>query len=700
MSFYTSLTGINSALNRFDVSSNNIANVQTDTYKRSIVTFQDIYSIQPRQLVQNTTGQGSSVAAIKQQFSQGALLSTGNTLDVAISGDGFYIMQDKNSKGFYSRSGQFLLNENGYIVNSDGEKLMGSKGIASPNSHSYTLEPIKIQNKTIGQSKPTTEIEIGINLPANDKIISLPFDPRDDKTYSRKNIITIYDSSGNPRDATIYYVKKSNPTEKSPYIEWDTHLYVDGKKVDLPIKPPIFEKNEKYIEWQGEGFASENFEWQEDDAPNINAKETSIVDGKVYQGNGSSAKIIGIVDSINNGKNGRPLRINFIDQVKPINQLVQNGVGIKMDSGLKPIGFIPEGSENVKIFIDSFTEDDDIQLFLGDGTHLLGTSIIGNDADISWEKNGVKTKEDLNSKVIKEEYGFNFNSVYDGSTPLVSRANSQPYVDNPDKGIEVSVNGMKIKYTGDGDRVLEEDKINDGLVENTFEGVSIDKVTEPTFLMVSGSGVFGVMVSWDKMPNLTDTELNIDSIKDKIKHKGSESIIQFPIDGSRIIKGDPKSYPGFYLDDGSYISDLRIKFDPSTGYGGDYKTIINKQNGKPEGDLSKIDITSNGLVNAYYENGYSENVATIILAKFNNPHRLIQIGDTKYLESTNAGVVASNRAGYGGLGVLKTGSIEQSNVDITSELADLIEAQRNFQSNSKAIETTDKMTKSMIDNLR
>jgi flagellar hook protein FlgE len=62
-------------------------------------------------------------------------------------------------------------------------------------------------------------------------------------------------------------------------------------------------------------------------------------------------------------------------------------------------------------------------------------------------------------------------------------------------------------------------------------------------------------------------------------------------------------------------------------------------------------------------------------------------------------VASVNRAGYGGAGLLQTGAIEQSNVDVTSELVDLIEAQRNFQSNSKAIEATDRMKKAILDNL-
>jgi flagellar hook protein FlgE len=698
MSFYTSLTGINAALNRLDAASNNLANSQTDTFKRSSVTFQDVYAFQPQQMRSTVPGQGASLAAVSQQFSQGSLLSTGNTLDVAISGDGFYVMQDSNGKKFYSREGKFDLDKSGNMVNADGDRLMGAKGIVSPNNKNYSLETVKIQPQTTGQSKPTTEINIGINLPSNDSVINLPFDPLNEKTYSKKNIVEIYDSTGKPHDANIYYVKKSNPTEGNPRTTWETHLYIDGKRIDQPAKEPIITNSKSYMEWTGDGFSSEKFQWPIVDTPNNVAGAISFVGDKVYQGNGSSAKLVGMIDPKYNGVNGKSLRINYVDQIKPINEVIQNGVGLQMNSGLRPIGFLPAGSENIKITIDSFGADDDIQLFTEGGKHLLGTPITDEDSDITWIKNEISTIDDVNLAVIKEEFGFSYGANYDGEDPLIVSPKSFPYnIDTTPLKIE-SVNGMKIKYTGDGDRSNTEAVVNDGNVQGTIEIVTIDKVSEPVFLMVSGSGVFGVMVSWDKMPDSTSPSINHDAIKGKIKYIAGSGI-EFPIDGSSIIAGDPKVYSEIYLDDGTFIPDLRIKFEKSTGYGIGYKQINLSQNGKPEGELSSVDIDKSGIVKANYTNGYVENVSTLILAKFNNPQGLRQLGDTKYLDTALSGGSFSNRAGYGGMGLLQTGAIEQSNVDVTTELVDLIEAQRNFQSNSKAIETIDKMVKTMSDNI-
>lgn len=700
MSFYTSLTGINSALNRLDVTSNNISNAQTDTFKKSNISFQDIYSSRPQQLKSVEVGQGSSVASISQQFTQGSLVATGKTLDVAISGDGFYVMQDKNNQKFYSRMGQFSVNADEYVINEDGERLMGVKGVAVPNAASYTLEPVKIPKKTVGQFKPTTEIKFGANLPAQDPIVNKAFDPTDKSTYNASSIVTVYDSNGKPHNATSYYTKKTNPTESYPYTEWVAHLYIDGKKVEQPPKNPAVIEGEGYIEWVGEGFNSGDFIWPTVSKPGVGDGEVTIVDGRVYQGNGTSAEVIGTVDSVKNGKSGNSLRINYIEKVKPLNQVLQNGVALNMESGLKPIGFIPADSENVRIDIDSYGADDDVQLFTKSGKHLLGTPVLGNNADPTWFNNSVSSVEDMNSKVIKDEYGFLLDAKYDGESPLIESPNLAAYTKDPSSGVSKIFNGMSFKYTGDGDRSMSESAPNDGRVQNTNEAVAIDKTTEPVFLMVSGQGVFNVKVSWDKMPEIPGGAINKAGIKNIINYTGAADEIKFPITGKNVVTGNPQYFTRVDFPDGSYINDIRINYDSTTGYGGKYEAINVTQDGRPEGELSNVDISRDGIVSAFYTNGYTEKLSTLIIARFNNAAGLRQDGDTKYKETTAAGVASVNRAGYGGAGLLQTGAIEQSNVDVTSELVDLIEAQRNFQSNSKAIEATDRMKKAMLDNLR
>ena len=123
------------------------------------------------------------------------------------------------------------------------------------------------------------------------------------------------------------------------------------------------------------------------------------------------------------------------------------------------------------------------------------------------------------------------------------------------------------------------------------------------------------------------------------------------------------------------------------------------QNGFPTGRLTGLDIDDTGLVQAQYSNGQTTNVAKIVLADFPNPQGLKQIGNTAWEATLDSGDVRIGEAGTGSFGLIQSGALETSNVDLTKELVGLITAQRNFQANSKAIETNNAVTQTII-NLR
>ena len=131
-----------------------------------------------------------------------------------------------------------------------------------------------------------------------------------------------------------------------------------------------------------------------------------------------------------------------------------------------------------------------------------------------------------------------------------------------------------------------------------------------------------------------------------------------------------------------------------------YSGNSSSQNGRQEGVLESLDVGSDGLVQATYSNGVQEKLAKIVLANFTNPSALYQLGDSRYTPSADSGAAVFNEAGLKGMGTLKSGALEMSNVDVTTELVDLIMAQRNFQANAKAIEMNNQMIKSMADNIR
>ncbi|NOQ81693.1 MAG: flagellar hook-basal body complex protein [Methylophaga sp.] len=122
-------------------------------------------------------------------------------------------------------------------------------------------------------------------------------------------------------------------------------------------------------------------------------------------------------------------------------------------------------------------------------------------------------------------------------------------------------------------------------------------------------------------------------------------------------------------------------------------------NGFPTGRLTGVDVSDDGLIRATYSNGQAIPIGKIVLARFANPQALNKLGNTTWKETTDSGPVIAGEAGTGSFGQIQSGALETSNVDLTKELVGLITAQRNFQANSKSIETENAITQTII-NLR
>jgi flagellar hook-basal body protein len=141
---------------------------------------------------------------------------------------------------------------------------------------------------------------------------------------------------------------------------------------------------------------------------------------------------------------------------------------------------------------------------------------------------------------------------------------------------------------------------------------------------------------------------------------------------------------------------VNIAYTASTQYNSPFAVLSQSQNGAPEGDLVGVNIGDDGLVVASYSNGSQKSLGKIIIANFSSPQGLRQIGDSSFFSTSDSGTPSYGEPGSAGFGTLRAGSRERSNVDLTSELVDLITAQRNFQANAKAIETTSTMTTAII----
>lgn len=150
---------------------------------------------------------------------------------------------------------------------------------------------------------------------------------------------------------------------------------------------------------------------------------------------------------------------------------------------------------------------------------------------------------------------------------------------------------------------------------------------------------------------------------------------------------------------GAETQSIALTLAGSTQNSGPFNVGALTVNGFPTGRLTGVDVSDDGLMRATYSNGQAIPIGKIALGDFANPQALNKIGNTAWKETTDSGPVIAGEASTGSFGQIQAGALETSNVDLTKELVGLITAQRNFQANSKAIETNNAITQTII-NLR
>lgn len=207
MAFSQAVSGLNAAATNLDVIGNNIANSATYGFKSGTASFADMFA-------GSKVGLGVKVAGITQDFTDGTTTNTGRGLDVAISQNGFFRLVDSNGAVFYSRNGQFKLDENRNLVNMQGMQLTGYPAAGTPPTIQQGANPgpITIPNTLMG-AKSTDTAAMQINLNSSDKVpANKPFSPTDADSYNKRAPLTVFDSQGNQHDINVFYVKTGDNT--------------------------------------------------------------------------------------------------------------------------------------------------------------------------------------------------------------------------------------------------------------------------------------------------------------------------------------------------------------------------------------------------------------------------------------------------------------------------------------------------------
>ncbi len=794
MSFYTSLTGLNSATAQLAVTSNNIANVGTSGFKRSRADFGDIFSTSPLQKSSSNIGQGVSLKQVSQEFSQGNISTSGNSLDLAITGDGFFPLKTPDGlQDIYTRNGSFTLNDQNNVVNSTGQRLMAASVDSSGKADLTDLNALTIPPKTSGEAVETTKIQLGLNLPADSTVLSADdFDRSNPSTYNKSTALTVYDSGGNGYLATVYYVKTQNASQEQtpPSSKWQTFFFVG----DTQVKPALQQATDKvggalFVNKYGdvlpksdsrvvpssgttEMFTLDQLTDVRRSSPatalgtELN-RTTTFINGILANGMSAAVAATGTTAAIParpiplpagtnlsfsikvDGAPSTPQTITYTTRAgdddpdvlaRNVGIAINNALGSLQDTGTPPVKNARFGinvtfdPETAKFSIASGTTGDmsSIEVATTDANTIryMGLSGAGLKVDTSpsdalrgkksepavlrGEPMTINTSKTINTSSSNKDF---FVSV-DGFAFKVEMPFPVPHanIDSFAKALQDNINGkvdpvslrvvsgVTVKFDPDTKQLV--------FTTGTTGDNSAIQVTNAStdWGLANTEMQFGSTSEWKKLTQFTENGA-LQYVKNGVQTEDATGLstqtewwpvyldrgeLSFDLTGKPISPLTGMPFETAFLAGGKGALTMSIDFTKSTQYSSAFAVLSQSQDGAPEGELMGLNINPDGLVNATYSNGSQISLGKIVLANFSSPSGLRQVGDASYLASATSGIAKIGEAGSAGFGSIRAGATERANVDLTQELVDLITAQRNFQANAKAIETSSTMTSAII----
>ena len=637
MAFNTGLSGLRAASVDLDVTGNNIANASTVGFKSSKVQFGDLYASGFLSAGTNPIGDGVRVQDVKQSFGQGNISFTDNGLDMAISGDGFFILNN-GGEIRYSRAGQFGIDKEGYVVNNQNMRVQGYTADDDGNLSGIRGD-LQIETDNLAPRR-TTNLQTDLNLDSRETVLERrirDFDP-----------IALADLQGSGF----------------------TFGYSDGTS--------------DYTVPQIDATASAS-----DAAIAINAAPGVTATAR------TAASLTGLTDSDVSGATNFRLEIR-IDGSAPIPLNLENV------SSLEDVAeAINDTSDNA---ISASVVDDDEDPSTPDVLRIIHSG--GQPLEVAY--GDAPTGTPLTN-----------NQQYDGEVFVTTDRNvEQVTTDSGSNAFEVAFNATPFTVTNEFnpidqrtynhatsttifDSLGNSHELTQFYVKEPSPGNGVGQSQWSIYLQIDGELVGGT----DQTPYtaLFDQDGQLESINGD---PNGELIITdwVPKDPS----GDPNGADGPPANPGDVVSPIPepatssafvVNLANTTQYGAAFGVNDQQQNGYTTGRLSGLDVSDQGVIFARYSNGQSNSLGQVALAAFNNTDGLSPVGDTTWVETFESGQPVIGAPDTGTLGSIKASSVEDSNVDLSAELVNLIIAQRNYQANAKTIETSDAVTQTII-NLR
>lgn len=583
----------------------------------------------------NGVGSGVVVQNVQQQFAQGTISFTDNALDLAINGSGFFVLEDDGAPA-YTRSGIFSLDQDGFVVNNTGMRL---QGLLADSEGRISGEPTDLILNTRDISpKSTTRVNETFNLDASAKVLE---ERTKTITSSGTGIQTV--QVGTDNGYTAGTVEFNGSTQNIPSAD-----NLDAREIaaELTALPGL------------SASASTSATLTIDSAFPLGVNEL-LINGSNYVGADIDelAQNISAASGLTATVNGGSIDIvatTGADLTFDVSAAVGSGAQVSVTTAANTVQ-ITEGGANQQATVGgevSVTLDASSDLENPATTNVFGAmTAVDNDPSNAFDPDNPDSYNSVTSFRIFDTKGISHNVI-------------QYFIRIPN-------------------------------AENNQEGTLWN-----TVIQIDGQDVGGVDPNNPTQATF-QLRFNADGSFDP---SGSEEII---IDNwqPRNDDGQPTGAlgplsPGITpIPEPPTSSNFLIDVSNATAFGGTFAFSSLNQNGYAKGSLTGVEVAATGTIFARYSNGETQSLGQLQLANFPNVGGLTPLGDSVWGDSIDSGQPILGLPSSGQFGAIQAGALEDSNVDLTEQLVNLILAQRNFQANSKTIETADQVTQTII-NLR
>ena len=675
-SLFAGVSGLRNHQVRMDVIGNNIANVNTIGYKAQRVTFADALALTLRGAVMPTeriggsnpmqVGLGMSVNTIDTILNQGSLQATGQQTDLAINGDGFFVLSD-GQKYFYTRAGSFQFDAEGRLVDpANGLVVQGrmadNRGEISSTS---AIDDIRLPFGQRVPARATTEIGFTGNLDASAKPLG---------TITKTGPFLAVEEEADGTDIAKLYARG------------DTNSFMTGMVSGVTTVTVSDGTNEK------------TYTYVSNDSGVGNREFTSLKD---------------LIDEINNdfATTYNTMRLSMTsDGAIKVEDLSNSAHTVTFDSNSAALqsalgaanGTI-DASAGKTTLTDQFnhraTRDEELTklrnsvgepLALQVGDEITISGIVGGEEKTASLTVAADTTFGDLADAIETAFGIT-NS--DG----VEIDDKGSLVIHGDPGEENAIESVAVRVSGNT-------AFNTASVFNEFQKAK--DVTHSASITVYDE------LGKEHVVTLTFTKTAIENqwrweaslAGDEIISSGGSGTINFNSDGSLNSFLYDNGMTALTFDPNDGASFVEIAFDTGdiggfngiTQFASPSTAVASTQDGYPNGDLTTINIDETGKITGIFSNGVTQTLAQIALAIFNNPAGLIRAGENKFQVSANSGNPVMGLAGESIQAKIVPGHLEMSNVDLAQEFTDMIVAQRGFQANARVITTTDDLLNELV----